>query len=154
MINRSTLTAVAVLALTGMALPAFAQAPRSGSATPTSAPAVSGTKQAVPPTAHKINSSNIRLYDGAWSVVIETTSGFCPAAIRAGVRIFRGQVLADDPSYQLNGRITPSGLVQVTVAASGQSAGGYGRLSRRVGRGLWRTSAGECSGQWIAERRS
>jgi hypothetical protein len=93
------------------------------------------------------------VFDGAWSLVVETTRGDCPMAIRAGVRILAGQVLADDPSYRVAGRVARSGAVQVTVFAAGQSGGAHGRLWTRAGRGVWRTSSGDCSGKWTAERR-
>ena len=92
-------------------------------------------------------------YDGDWSVLIQTTRGNCPPALRAGVRILGGRVLAEDSSFQLNGEVASGGAVRVTVSAGGQSAGGFGRLSRDSGGGLWRTSSGECSGQWTAARR-
>jgi hypothetical protein len=41
----------------------------------------------------------------------------------------------------------------VTVAEAGRTANGTGRLSRNSGRGQWKTSTGECAGQWTAERR-
>jgi hypothetical protein len=96
----------------------------------------------------------IGIYDGDWSVLIETTRGNCPPALRAGVRILGGRILAADQSYQLNGEVASGGDVRVTVSAGGQSAGGSGRLSRDSGRGLWRTRSGECSGQWSAARRA
>ena len=92
-------------------------------------------------------------YDGEWSVVIQTTRGDCLASLRAGVRILAGRVLANDQSYSVNGRVAPNGAIRVNVSAGGQGAGGFGRLSRNAGRGLWRTLSGECSGQWTAARR-
>ena len=92
-------------------------------------------------------------FDGPWSLVVETTRGGCAASVRAGVQILSGQVLSDDPSYRIDGRVARNGAVQVTVFAAGQSGGAYGHLSGEVGRGLWRTSAGDCSGTWTAERR-
>jgi hypothetical protein len=94
-----------------------------------------------------------RLYDGAWSVVIQTLRGNCPADVRAPIRISGGQLLADDPSFQVNGRVTPNGMVHVTVSANGQGAGGSGRLAGNSGSGLWKTWSGECAGQWTAQRR-
>jgi len=98
--------------------------------------------------AHKTN-----VYDGDWSVLIQTTRGNCPAAVRAGVRIAGGHLVPEDQSYQLNGEVNAGGAVRVTVSAGGQSAGGSGRLTRNTGSGLWRTQSGECSGQWAAARR-
>jgi hypothetical protein len=95
----------------------------------------------------------INVYDGDWSVLIQTTRGNCPPALRAGVRIVGGHVLPVDQSYQLNGAVTSSGAVRVTVSAGGQSAEGSGRLTHNSGGGLWRSRSGECSGQWAAARR-
>ncbi len=92
-------------------------------------------------------------YDGVWSVVIQTMRGDCPAAVRAGVRILGGRVLAEDQAYSVAGHVAPNGAVHVNVSAGGQDAGGFGRLWRNAGRGLWRTRSGECSGQWTAARR-
>jgi len=94
-----------------------------------------------------------RAFDGIWSVVLQTTRGNCPAAVRAGVRILGGRLSAEDKSYGLYGRVAPSGAVQVTVSAAGQTGGAFGRLSREAGRGYWRTSSGECEGEWTAARR-
>jgi hypothetical protein len=94
-----------------------------------------------------------RAFDGTWSILLETTRGSCPSAVRAGVRILDGRVLSGDQSYELGGRVAPSGAVQVTVSAAGQTGGASGRLSRAAGRGRWRTSSGECAGQWTAARR-
>jgi hypothetical protein len=96
---------------------------------------------------------NASAYDGSWSVLLQTTRGNCPAAVRAGVRILSGRVLTEDQSYALDGRVAPSGAVRVTVSAGGQGGGAYGRLSREAGRGRWRTWSGECSGEWTAARR-
>jgi len=93
-------------------------------------------------------------FDGAWSVVIYTLYGDCGRALRYSVRIVGGRVLADDQSYQLYGAVSPSGAIRVTVAEQGRSASGSGRLTRDSGRGQWRTSTGECAGQWTAQRRA
>jgi hypothetical protein len=93
-------------------------------------------------------------YDGAWSVTIITQTGNCPSSLRYGVRVVRGRVLGDDQSYQVNGTVAANGATRVTVSEKGQSASGTGRLSGNAGAGRWRTSTGECSGQWTAERRN
>ena len=93
------------------------------------------------------------LYDGTWSLVIQTTQGNCPASIRAGVRILAGRVLPTNQDYSVDGQVSPTGAIRVNVSAAGQGAGGFGLLSRNTGQGLWRTRSGECSGQWTAERR-
>lgn len=94
-----------------------------------------------------------RAFDGTWSILLQTTRGSCPPAVRAGVRILGGRVLAEDQSYELDGRVAPNGAVQVTVSAAGQGGGASGRLSRVAGRGRWQTWSGECAGEWTAARR-
>ena len=93
-------------------------------------------------------------YDGSWSVTIYTQAGNCPSSLRYGVRVARGRVYGDDQSYQVNGTVAPNGATRVTVSEQGQSASGTGRLSGNAGAGRWRTSTGECSGQWTAARRT
>ena len=93
-------------------------------------------------------------YDGMWTVTIMTQSGNCPSSLRYGVRVERGRVLADGQSYQVNGSVAANGATRVTVSEQGQSASGTGRLSGNAGAGRWRTSTGQCAGQWTAERRN
>ena len=96
-----------------------------------------------------------RAYDGLWSVLIVTLYGDCDRGYRYPLRIVDGRVVkADsDPNYQVYGAVARSGSIGVTVSGGGKTATGYGRLSRDYGSGRWRTSSGECSGQWTAERR-
>jgi len=94
------------------------------------------------------------LYDGAWTVTIFTQSGNCPSSLRYGVRVASGRVLADGQSYQVNGTVAANGATRVTVSEQGQSASGTGRLSGNAGAGRWRTSTGQCTGQWTAARRT
>jgi hypothetical protein len=93
-------------------------------------------------------------YDGMWSVTIITQAGNCPSSLRYGVRVARGRVYGDDQSYDVHGTVAANGATRVTVSEKGQSASGAGRLSGNAGAGRWRTSTGECSGQWTAERRT
>jgi hypothetical protein len=93
------------------------------------------------------------LYDGTWSVAIETLRGDC-GSVRAALRIVGGRVYADDQSYQASGAVGSGGVIRVTVVRAGQSASGFGRLSSSSGAGRWRTSRGECSGSWSASRRA
>jgi hypothetical protein len=102
------------------------------------------------PSAARAASTN----DGIWSVTIVTQAGNCPSTLRYGVRVAAGRVLTDDQSYQVNGTVAANGATRVTVSEKGQSASGTGRLSGNRGAGRWRTSTGECSGQWTAERRT
>lgn len=92
-------------------------------------------------------------FDGSWSVVINTARGDCGSALRYGVRIVGGRVVGEDQSYQVAGVVNPSGEIRVVVAEGGRSANGHGRLRGNIGSGVWRTSSGECSGQWAASRR-
>lgn len=94
-----------------------------------------------------------RTFDGTWSVLLQTTRGNCPPAVRAGVQIIDGRLSAEDQSYGLDGRVAPGGAVRVTVSTAGQGGGAFGRLSRAAGRGRWQTWSGECSGEWTAARR-
>jgi|SRR5579863_4506927 hypothetical protein len=104
---------------------------------------------AIPFAARAANS-----YDGSWSVTIYTQAGNCPSSLRYGVRVARGRVFTDDQSYQVNGTVAPNGATRVMVSEQGQSASGTGRLSGNAGAGRWRTSTGQCSGQWTAARRT
>ena len=94
------------------------------------------------------------IYDGMWSVTIFTQAGNCPSSLRYGVRVVRGRVFGDDQSYQVNGTVAANGATRVTVSEQGQSASGTGRLAGNTGAGRWRTSTGQCSGQWTAARRT
>ena len=93
-------------------------------------------------------------FDGSWSVTIYTQSGNCPSSLRYSVHVARGHVMGDDQSYVVAGTVAANGATRVTVSEKGQSASGAGRLSGNGGGGHWRTSTGECAGQWTAERRS
>jgi hypothetical protein len=94
-------------------------------------------------------------YDGLWSVSIVTLYGDCDRGYRYPLRIVGGHVVKadEDQSYAVAGAVGRGGAIGVTVAGGGQSATGYGRLTRNLGRGVWRTSDGRCSGRWTAERR-
>ena len=92
-------------------------------------------------------------FDGSWSVVINTLRGDCGSSLRYGVRIVGGHVVGQDGGYSVAGAVAPSGAIRVTVAEGGRSANGVGRLVGNNGSGVWRTSTGECSGQWAAARR-
>jgi len=95
-------------------------------------------------------------FDGGWGVLIQTRSGDCEPSFRFGVQIQKGQILnGGAEQVAVDGRVTPSGAVRVTVAAGNQEAQGAGRLLRTSGGGTWRGqgSAGTCAGTWVAERR-
>ncbi len=95
-------------------------------------------------------------FDGDWSVLIVTHGGACDPAYRYGVQIANGTVISDGSSAAaVQGRVTPTGAVRVTVRSGTQWADGFGRLSRNRGRGAWsgQGASGTCSGTWEAERR-
>jgi hypothetical protein len=95
------------------------------------------------------------VYDGDWSVLIATNSGPCGPSYRYGVRIADGMVIYDGGMVSLQGRVTPKGSVRVNVQSGGQSANGYGRLTKNRGGGVWKGqgASGTCRGTWVAERR-
>lgn len=94
-------------------------------------------------------------FDGLWSVSIYTQSGGCAPSYRYPVRIIGGQLMPAEasPDYQIAGAVAANGTVGVTVASHGQTATGYGRMTRKMGSGWWRTQYNDCSGVWQAERR-
>jgi hypothetical protein len=92
-------------------------------------------------------------FDGSWSVVIYTTSGDCDRSLRYSLQIIGGQIVSQQQNYQLAGAVAPNGAIRVTVAEAGRSASGSGRLVGNNGSGQWRTSTGQCAGQWTAVRR-
>ena len=96
------------------------------------------------------------VFDGDWSVLIVTQGGACDPAYRYGVRITDGTVINDGSSAAaVEGRVTPTGAVKVTVRSGNQWAGGSGRLNSNRGGGVWKgqSTSGTCSGTWEAERR-
>jgi len=92
-------------------------------------------------------------YDGQWSVVIYTTYGDCDRSLRYSLQIIGGQIVSAQQNYQLAGAVAANGSIRVTVAEAGRSASGSGRLVGNNGSGQWRTSTGQCAGQWTAVRR-
>lgn len=95
--------------------------------------------------------------DGRWSVLVVTEKGTCDRAYRYPVRIRRGRVGHADPSntsFDIRGRVAANGWIRVTVSRGSQRADGTGRLARGHGAGKWKSSKGECSGYWSAERRA
>ena len=92
-------------------------------------------------------------FDGQWSVVIYTTYGDCDRSLRYSLQIIGGQVVSAQQNYRLAGAVAPNGSIRVMVAEAGRSASGSGRLVGNSGSGQWRTSTGQCAGQWTAARR-
>jgi hypothetical protein len=95
-------------------------------------------------------------YDGQWSVLVITDAGTCDRAYRYPVRISRGRVGHAHPentTFNIRGRVGKGGVIHVTVSRGDKRADGIGRLTRNGGTGKWKSSRGECSGKWQAERR-
>jgi hypothetical protein len=94
-------------------------------------------------------------YDGDWSVVLATNSGACSPSYRFGVQIADGAVIYEGGMVTMQGRVIPNGAVRLAVQSGGQSANGYGNLTKGRGGGVWRGrgTSGICSGNWVAERR-
>ena len=91
-------------------------------------------------------------YDGRWSLSIVTQRGTCdtynfPVVITNGNVTFPGLNKA-------KGRVNSKGGVRVTIAVTGKSASGSGRLSLGSGSGRWTGKSGDdrCSGTWTAQR--
>jgi hypothetical protein len=97
-----------------------------------------------------------RAFDGLWSVSISTINGSCPASLRYPAMISNGRVgrAGGEYGYDISGAVYNTGGIIVTVSQSGQSATGRGRLTRLRGGGTGRAGSGQCSGTWVAERRS
>jgi len=95
-------------------------------------------------------------FDGAWSILIVTEAGECDRAYRYSVQIAQGHINYDGSAgVELTGSVDRSGRVAASVQRGGQGAAGTGRLSGNRGRGTWRgkSSTGQCSGYWEAQRR-
>jgi hypothetical protein len=118
-------------------------------------PAAAQTAAAAMPTqSPKITLT--RAFDGVWSVAIATVNGSCPASLRYPALIENGRVgmASGEFGYQISGAVYNTGGIVVTVSQNGQSATGRGRLSRLRGGGTWMTADRQCSGTWVAQRRS
>jgi len=96
-------------------------------------------------------------FDGLWSVSIVTQRGNCDRSLRYPVAITNGVVQQavnqSDASVAINGRVTGSGAVAVSVSSGGQFARGSGRLNAVGGQGQWLSPTSGCAGYWVAERR-
>ena len=95
-------------------------------------------------------------YNGTWSVLIVTDRGPCDRAYRYPVRVTNGRVTyAGQADFDVAGRVSSNGAVNVSVSKGDQRARGSGRLDGTSGSGTWRGGNGgdECSGSWTAEKR-
>jgi hypothetical protein len=95
-------------------------------------------------------------YDGNWSVLIITEKGDCDRAYRYGIKVANGRVgYSGDAPVNMNGTVSRSGAVKVSIRLGEKGANGSGRLSANAGTGTWRDAAANstCAGRWEAERR-
>lgn len=92
-------------------------------------------------------------YDGLWNVTIITQAGSCDAAYSYPFRISAGRITSAG-GFDVSGRVSGGGAVQVRISAGGSVASGTGRLGGGSGAGRWtaRLSGGNCSGRWQAAR--
>jgi hypothetical protein len=103
-------------------------------------------------TAFAPQSQAVGSFDGKWSVVIMTTKGDCDRAYRYPIAITGATLInLGDAAFDISGKVQGNGAVTVRVSYGQKSAAGTGRLSATFGTGSW--SGGECSGTWTAERR-
>jgi hypothetical protein len=91
--------------------------------------------------------------DGLWQVSIITEVGSCDAAYSYPFRIAGGRITSAG-NFDVSGRVSGGGGVQVRISAGGSVAYGTGRLGGGSGSGRWtaRLSGGNCSGRWQATR--
>lgn len=92
-------------------------------------------------------------YDGLWNVIIITQAGSCDAAYSYPFRII-GNRITSAGNFDVSGRVSGGGGVQVRISAGGSVANGTGRLGGGSGSGRWtaKLSGGNCSGRWQATR--
>jgi len=93
-------------------------------------------------------------FDGHWSVVTITNRGGCDPTFRYGVQIVNGTI-STDAEATVQGRVSATGAVRVTLQSGKQWAAGSGHLRGDSGSGVWqgKGTRGSCSGTWTAERR-
>lgn len=93
-------------------------------------------------------------FDGAWSLVVMTTTGPCDAAYRFSGQIVNGVILYNGSGVDFTGRVRPSGSALLQVSSGSNYAVARGRLTVRSGSGTWRgqTPNGHCTGTWRATR--
>jgi hypothetical protein len=93
-------------------------------------------------------------YDGSWYVIITTVRGACSSGSGFSLQIQDGAVYGSGGGYNVGGRVSRSGAVQVSVSSGQQHASGSGRLRGNSGGGSWHGvgSEGSCTGYWSASR--
>ncbi|MFC5561532.1 hypothetical protein [Methylobacterium aerolatum] len=92
-------------------------------------------------------------HNGTWAVELVTDSGVCSARYSYTVAIRDGEVrpVSASAGARVSGRVAADGTVGITVAGSGGSGSGTGRLDGARGSGTWSASS-LCAGRWTARR--
>lgn len=97
-------------------------------------------------------------YDGAWNMVLMTTSGHC-GQIRVGLAINGGHITSTSGKFVMRpihiaGVVSGSGQARMNGVAGPRKAEGVGRFNRSKGYGKWAGTgpSGVCSGVWTAVR--
>ncbi len=95
-------------------------------------------------------------YDGAWSVVVYTSSGPCEAAHRFSGQIVNGQISYAYGSLEVTGHVEPSGATMVHVTYGTARGEAHGHMTLTRGSGTWTGDGpdGRCAGTWMATRPS
>ena len=95
-------------------------------------------------------------YDGAWSVVVYTSSGPCEAAHRFSGQIVNGEISYAYGSLEVTGHVEPSGATMVHVIYGTARGEARGRMTAMQGSGTWTGDGpdGRCAGTWSATRPS
>ncbi len=110
----------------------------------------------IPGTAHartRTLGAYPRSYDGVWNVVFATTRGTCSSGLSVPFTVWGGRV-SSAGGGRVNGRVSRSGTVAVSVQVGASHASGGGRLVGKYGSGGWSgiISGARCSGIWQATR--
>jgi hypothetical protein len=97
-------------------------------------------------------------FNGQWSVEVVTEKGECDKAYRYPVAVQNGRVsYSGTAPFEINGRVAPTGAVQGSIVAPNNQgrADVRGQLDGKWGTGTWvARGAMNCSGRWLAEKRS
>jgi hypothetical protein len=93
-------------------------------------------------------------FDGAWSVVVLTTSGRCDPSYRFSGQIVNGEISYAYGSIEVKGSVVSSGAVFVRVSGSSGHAEAHGHFTVVQGSGTWHGEGpdGHCAGTWSATR--
>lgn len=122
---------------------------RNAAATPLLAATVAVTALLRTPYGHAATK-----FDGAWSVVVLTTSGRCDPSYRFSGQIVNGEISYIYGSLEVSGNVVASGATLVRVTGGSGHAEAHGHFTVTHGSGTWRGEGanGLCAGTWSATR--